>query len=113
MLNKKLEVGEIVSLGGKEVEIDSLLSKAEYLSGRPFLRASNSEPVAPLLSAAPTPSKFKTPMLVNTVMPQKNSKVPTPRHDPTSENALIMPRPSGKIPTWVMRELLRDHADSV
>lgn len=90
-----------MSLGGKEVEIDSLLSKADYLAGRPFLRVSNSEPVVPFVPVAmPAAAKmFKAPMMKsNTVMPRKNSKIPTPRHDPAAENALIMPRPTVKIP---------------
>lgn len=42
MLNTSLEPGTCLSIGGKEVEIESSLSKQEYLSGRPFLNNSNS-----------------------------------------------------------------------
>jgi DNA repair and recombination protein RAD54B len=37
MLNSTLEPGFLLSVGGKEVEIDSILSKAAYLSGRSLL----------------------------------------------------------------------------
>ncbi|KAF8245370.1 hypothetical protein K440DRAFT_409395 [Wilcoxina mikolae CBS 423.85] len=98
MLNKKLELGDIVSLGGKEVEIDSILSKADYLAGRPFLRASNADLVVPAVPIAMTGGTkgFKTPLLSSTILPKGNSKAPTPRHDPKAENALVMPRPSAK-----------------
>lgn len=54
MINTPLGPGSSLSIGGKEVEIESLLSKKEYLSGRPFLKtnsSSNNESQAPLVSA--------------------------------------------------------------
>ena len=105
MLNKRLEVGEVVSLGGKEVEIDSVLSKEDYLAGRPFLRVSKADAIdaAP---AIPLPvvkrTGFKTPLLSTSVLPQKKPGVPTPRHDPKAENALVMPRLAGRnVPVYV------------
>lgn len=98
MFNRKLEEGDIVPLGAKEVEIDSILSKADYLAGRPFLRASNADPVAPVAVGAPARCMkgFKPPLLSSTVLPKGNSGAPTPRHDLKTENALVMPRPGPK-----------------
>ncbi|KAI5783623.1 SNF2 family N-terminal domain-containing protein [Geopyxis carbonaria] len=100
MMNKILEVGETISVGGKDIEIDSILSKGDFLAGRPFLRAGKavaSEEFTPMPISAPVKS-FKTPLLSSTVLPKGNSKTPVPRHDPYAENALVMPRPSYKIP---------------
>lgn len=96
MMSKKPELGDIVKVGGKEVEIDNELSRADYLAGRPFLKVANT--TKPTTAApAPVPTvvskTFKTPLLQSTVMPKKNAEIPTPRHDPKAENALIMPRP--------------------
>jgi DNA repair and recombination protein RAD54B len=37
--NKPLLVGSTLSLGGKELEIDSIIKKEDFLAGRPFLNA--------------------------------------------------------------------------
>jgi DNA repair and recombination protein RAD54B len=97
-MNRKLEMGEIISMGGKEVEIDSPLSKADYLAGRPFLRASKTGATegTPIIPTALPAKAFKTPLLSTTVLPRTNSKVPTPRHDPKAEDSLVMPRPNSK-----------------
>lgn len=47
--NSQLEAGTMLSIGGKEVEVDSEVSKEEYLSGRRFLEAS--------ITTTPTPAK--------------------------------------------------------
>ncbi|KAL2006487.1 hypothetical protein VTN00DRAFT_9155 [Thermoascus crustaceus] len=136
MLNSAtLEPGSTLSIGGKEVEVDSVLSKEEFLSGRPFLEGSKSapapssttaiqvceakktsrtvmRPVARTLSqsqkqkddakktlnvAAPksmaTNNAFKNPLQQSTVMLQKPTKQPIPRHDPNAPGALVMKRP--------------------
>ena len=97
-------MGDIVPLGAKEVEIDSILPKSDYLAGRPFLRASNADTVAPVRLAAPAPriNGFKTPLLSSTVLPKGNSNAPAPRHDPKAENSLVMPRLGPKaVPVFV------------
>jgi DNA repair and recombination protein RAD54B len=98
LMNKKLELGDVISIGAKEVEIDSLLSKADYLAGRPFLRASKTGTVddAPIAPVVLPMKGFKNPLLSTTILSKTNSKVPMPRHDPKAENALIMPRPSSR-----------------
>ena len=123
--------GSTLSIGGKEIEIDSLLPKADYLASRPFLKtASNSTPPKeelltarnlpkPLPKLKPqakavievekqaamktqnvsaprslgTQAAWKNPMLQSTVMPTKETKEPTPRHDPQAPNAIVMKRP--------------------
>ncbi|EDN09656.1 conserved hypothetical protein [Histoplasma mississippiense (nom. inval.)] len=44
MFNSPLLPGSTISVGGKEVEVDSVLSKNEFLSGRPFLGAAKPLP---------------------------------------------------------------------
>ncbi|KAL1954789.1 hypothetical protein VTO42DRAFT_692 [Malbranchea cinnamomea] len=53
MLNSKLEPGSQLSVGGKEVEIESVLSKESYLSGRPFLTANQAKISGNSLSTGP------------------------------------------------------------
>ncbi|KAJ4320430.1 helicase [Neodidymelliopsis sp. IMI 364377] len=132
--NRPLLPGSALSIGGKELEIDSVIDKKEYLSGRMFTgkaagtpvgqTAKRQEPEYKLPSVSkPTPAnaskvkrtvsssstksaisehapplnknqQFKTPLLSNTVLPQRNPSVPTPRHDPSTPNALVMKRPT-------------------
>ncbi|KAG0126430.1 DNA repair and recombination protein RAD54B [Tuber indicum] len=113
MFKRTLEVGSTTFIAGKEIEVDSVLSREEYLAGRPFLKSAAPPPSPPppstTTSTAPQKetftavapgnffgSKFKTPLLSSTVMGRTHSKVPTPRHDPKAEGALVMPRPSEK-----------------
>jgi DNA repair and recombination protein RAD54B len=62
--------------------------------------------------------QFKTPLLSNTVLPQRSSSIPQPRHDPNLPNALVMKRlspvPKGKqivdvVVDPVLSKHLRDH----
>ncbi|PWW79811.1 hypothetical protein C7212DRAFT_355570 [Tuber magnatum] len=113
MFKRTLGVGSTTFVAGKEIEVDSVLSREEYLAGRPFLKNAAPPPSSTTTSTVPQKetftavapgnffgSKFKTPLLNSTVMEKAYSKVPTPRHDPKAEGALVMPRPSGKsVPT--------------
>ena len=120
--------GSQLSIGGKEVEVESTISKEEILAGRPFLKSSvvkiapeykqmplpnpTSRPdsKAPLLleveveemkkplnpaapSSVATQAMFKNPLLASTVLPKQETKEPTPRHDPTAAQAIVMKRP--------------------
>ncbi|KAN0114822.1 SNF2 family N-terminal domain containing protein [Hyaloscypha variabilis] len=128
--------GSTLSVGGKDVEVDSVISKEDFLAGRPFLKTaakrtpstgSNSSPAtkpAKTLISLPKskmplpgskkeeasemeiPAKsfyahksvamnagFRNPLLATTIMPQKKSGGPTPRHNPHAEGALVMKRP--------------------
>lgn len=156
--NRPLLPGSALSLGGKEIEIDGVIEKADYLAGRMFLGAAAAVPVeqpkrvepgykAPAANKAkpkkaggmfgnavavfeekeivpeykPSASRkqqFKTPLLSNTVLPQRNSSIPRPRHDPNLPNALVMKQPKsapkGKqivdvVVDPVLSKHLRDH----
>ncbi|KAH9872475.1 hypothetical protein IAQ61_005311 [Plenodomus lingam] len=144
--------GSALSLGGKELEIEGSIEKADYLAGRMFLGTAAAAPAGkakrlepgykPLLTSksnvkrtqssgsadgehvpdyAPSLQRkqhFKTPLLSNTVMAQRNASIPQPRHDPNAENALVMKRPNscpaGKqivdvVVDPVLSKHLRDH----
>ena len=153
--------GSTLSIGGKEVEVDSLLPKEEFLSGRRFLKQSTAksesnqsmrkpQPVfqkpaalaphpatkssvkddkskiknaekteqAVASKTAPGRGSYKNPLLASTVMPKIESKTPTPRHDPSVPNALVMKRlktsPTGKqvvdvVVDPILTQHLREH----
>ena len=123
--------GSTLSIGGKDVEVDSMMSKDEYLSGRNFPNIKNQPPpvihnqdssipkpkpkvisrdvsktavksekeeAKKLINvAAPkslaTQTRWKNPMLADTVMPKKEGILPIPRHDPDTPGAIVMKRP--------------------
>jgi DNA repair and recombination protein RAD54B len=150
--NRPLLPGSALSLGGKEIEIDGVIEKADYLAGRMFLGTTAAAPVEQpkqtLAASKAKPKKaggmfgnavaafaekevvpeykpstsrkqqFKTPLLSNTVLPQRNSSIPQPRHDPNLPNALVMKQPTsvpkGKqivdvVVDPVLSKHLRDH----
>ncbi|MCJ1284854.1 helicase [Xylographa opegraphella] len=115
-----------LSIAGKDVEIESILSREDYLESGTLSNSSNQStapatpltaPIRPKLSlkkevdiekeglkkklniAAPqslaSKSQWKNPMLVNNIMPKKEGKTPTPRHDPSTPGAIVMKRPQG------------------
>ncbi|KAL4917789.1 SNF2 family N-terminal domain-containing protein [Aspergillus aurantiobrunneus] len=71
MHGSALKMGAILSIGGKEVEVDSEISKKEYISGRRFLDT-KSERQEPLLQPAPLPAPKK----VQVAVPSKKTAVP-------------------------------------
>ncbi|CAO2652619.1 Nn.00g009020.m01.CDS01 [Neocucurbitaria sp. VM-36] len=135
--SRPLLPGSALSVGGKEIEIDGVIEKADYLAGRVFLgtpattsvkQSKYAKPGHKPLSSTSLKSKqmdssvgdednkngnaaenadvpgykpflhrkqhFKAPLLSNTVLPQRNSSIPQPRHDPHAPNALVMKRPT-------------------
>ena len=114
-----------LSVAGKDVEVESLMSKEEYMKGKAFLGASitTQRPVELSEKPLPTPklvskvhvdlkkkvpkkevvqaaprslapkSQWKNPMLVNNIMPKKEGKEPSPRHDPNTPGAIVMRKP--------------------
>ncbi|KAI9766879.1 MAG: helicase [Geoglossum simile] len=109
--------GSTLSISGKEVEIDSVLPRDDFMKGRPFLpikvqaptaQENGNKPILPNVSrqlsvvakkvvqVVPSlPAKqFKTPLLSSTVLPKKDGRGPTPRHDPHRNGALVMKRPT-------------------
>lgn len=107
-----------LSVAGRDVEVESIMSKEEYFSGRRFLNvtkgpdsSTTSTPTrAPLTKveakehqeslkkilnvAAPksvaSTAKYKNPLIDTTVLSKQDGDIPTPRHDPTAEGALVM-----------------------
>ena len=120
--NDALSLGDEVSFGSKEVQIESVMPREELLSGRNFLGSVRPDSLSkPQLSVGPKPlqvskhdipnrnpqppihktsrpvskatsTQFKNPLLSSTVLPKTNSTVPQPRHDPDQPNALVMKR---------------------
>ncbi|KAF2103622.1 hypothetical protein NA57DRAFT_14881, partial [Rhizodiscina lignyota] len=129
------EVDSELNLGGMTVQIESVISKQDFLAGKPFLRKTvltTASVVRAIVTAAhegvessdaklsrkaqnaldkldklqaksttfaeappSTRSKFKTPLLSNTVLPKVGpNEAPQPRHDPNAEGALVMKRPT-------------------
>ena len=123
--------GSTLSIGGKDVEVDSIMSREEYMSGRTFLNTKiesfpvihNQDKALPkakpkvvskvvskavinlekeeakklLNIAAPkslaTQTRWKNPMLADTIMPKKAGDLPIARHDPSALGAIVMKRP--------------------
>lgn len=86
--------GDLISISGKDVEIDSELSKSDFLAGRPFLSTPAPPGFQPVSASGFFGTKFKTPLVGATAA--THTKEPVPRHDPSAEGALVMPRP--KVP---------------
>lgn len=113
--------GSQLAIGGKEVEVDSIIPKEEFLGGRSHPKSPEFEQVAPLnrkpnpdlktslllesegkkrplnLAAprsAATRAMFKNPLLASAVLPKQMSKEPRPRHEPTAAQAIVMKRPN-------------------
>ena len=115
--------GSTLSVGGKDVEIDSVTTKQEFLSMKLLSHTSSAKRtpsseeklVKPKLVlgtnmeaekqdsrkrlnvAAPrsmvSKAGYKNPMLAGIVMPKKESNKPVARHDPSAPGALVMKRP--------------------
>lgn len=115
--------GSELSIGGKDVQIEDTMSKADFLAGKLFLN--NAKPSKPALVTAElgprvsmktlakhdklvekqkaqafvapsstTNAVFKAPLLDKSIQPIVNKKAPTPRYDPNAPGALVMKRPS-------------------
>lgn len=114
--------GSALSVGGKDVEVDSVILKKDFLANRlvpkptevlasPTIDGSiwkskvppnrtidtKIEKTPKVLDVA-TPktlaaqSKWKNPTLKSTVIPKQEGGAPTPRHDPNSSQAIVMKR---------------------
>ncbi|KAF7879170.1 hypothetical protein EAF04_000369 [Stromatinia cepivora] len=60
MYNEPLLPGSTLSIGGKEVEIDAAITKADFLAGRPFLNSSSKSSVPESNSPVARPSPHTT-----------------------------------------------------
>lgn len=67
MINSTLEPGATLTIGGKDVEVQSAMSKEEYLSGRSFLGGAKKTLTSPLASREKTQAS---------VVPTQASKLP-------------------------------------
>ncbi|EFR04027.1 DNA repair and recombination protein RAD54 [Nannizzia gypsea CBS 118893] len=115
-----LEPGATLSIGGKDVEVDSVLSKKEYLSSRPsrietssLKRAGKNQittPVVPLTTAPNaryTLSKPGAKISLNELKESKTLNVSAPHSaamnnsfkNPLKESTVLMPRSNGQLPT--------------
>ncbi|KAJ9664085.1 helicase [Coniosporium apollinis] len=121
-LKTPLLPGSELSVGGKEVEVDSIISKEDFLAGRPFLGAASNpvvqepniteklgfkahakqakleakqveKPKVVVPTSKATKTLFKNPVISSTLMSKANGPLPQPRHDPDQPGALIMKRP--------------------
>lgn len=123
-LTPPILIGSCISIGGKEIQVESLMSKEEFLTGQAFLKPSSPRSIPqihdnpPLKSISPnlkvvkneeeefkkvlnmaapkssaTQLAWKNPLLKDTVTPARGETIPTPRHDPTAPQAIIMRRP--------------------
>ncbi|KAF1811804.1 DNA repair and recombination protein RAD26 [Eremomyces bilateralis CBS 781.70] len=119
--SKPLFSGSALSIGGKEIEVDSMMTKENYLSGRQYLASRPAVEIAPVRKARkekvenlpistnaqdflpnaasrkPLPkTKFKNPAAKSSTSsePSRALPAPVPRHDPTLPGALVMKRPT-------------------
>lgn len=123
-LTSPILIGSCISIGGKEIEVESVMSKEEFMDREVFLKSTSSKhmpkihdnppqkSISPILKtiknegaeskkvlnvAAPkslaTQLAWKNPLLKDTITPAKSEKIPTPRHNPTAPQAIIMRRP--------------------
>ncbi|KAK6540050.1 helicase [Orbilia ellipsospora] len=89
--------GDVISLGGKEIEIDSLLPRSDFIAGKPFLKSSGKvEDVTATIGPSEfyAKSTFKPPLLAGTTVVKTHPQKAVPRFDPTAEGALVMKRPT-------------------
>ena len=93
---ESLTVGDPLTVGGKECEIEGVLDAADYISGKPFLAKTNSPPVDYTLQKQAGRAQFKNPLLAINAIETKSTTVVAPRHSPDAVNALVMTRPKSK-----------------
>lgn len=114
--------GSALSVGGKDVEVGSVILKKDHLANRllpkptevlaspmkdsslsksktpPNLIANVEKAKTTKISNVSAPralaagGKWKNPLLKSTIMPQNEGNTPTPRHDPNSSQAIVMKR---------------------
>ena len=111
--------GSTISMGGKDIEVDAVLSRGSYQvrkvasnitshstllptpssKSRPAKASSANKSEAQRSHTFPTPSSFrnnaafKNPVIESIGPLGQNARQPTPRHDPNAKDALVMTRP--------------------
>ena len=90
-----LEPGDEMRVGSKEIELQDVLSRDDYMSGKMFLKNAVAAPATDYTSQMHVKRKqFKNPLVANTVLPKTDASLPQPRHDPNGPNALVLSRPN-------------------
>ncbi|XP_036119857.1 DNA repair and recombination protein RAD54B isoform X1 [Molossus molossus] len=93
---EKIEEGQTMMIGGKEIEVMDMISPDDFNSGRCFQLGGGSPTISSSSQAAkkcfsnPLKSIYKPSSKENRQNSLQNCK---PRHDPCAPNSLVMPRP--------------------
>ncbi|XP_066235229.1 DNA repair and recombination protein RAD54B isoform X1 [Saccopteryx leptura] len=93
---EKIEEGQTMMIGGKEIEVVGVISPEDFSSGRCFQRGggspaeSNSSQAAKKCFSNPLKGVYKPSSKENRQNSLQNCK---PRHDPHAPNSLVMPQP--------------------
>ena len=69
--NEPLLPGSPLSMGGKEVEVDSVISKEDFLSGRPFLKSSSVKPAPEFKQVSVSKQQQPRLEIKQTLLPKK------------------------------------------
>jgi DNA repair and recombination protein RAD54B len=119
-LQNQLSPGDSLRMGNKELEvcrrvqkltqIDTIMSKADYLSGKSFI---NTTSEATAYQPA-TAKQFNPPSSTQTTIPQRRTgltkkNTTEPRHDPSADGAIVLARaemPQGTKPIDVVMDPL-------
>lgn len=95
-----LKEDETLPIGGKEIQVMSLLTEAQFKSGKCFSGTTasvDSQPTAQVPSRAvfkPFSKPLKPGHAGQSALPKPEAAVAKPRHDPGIPGALVLPRPS-------------------
>nr|XP_020007320.1 DNA repair and recombination protein RAD54B [Castor canadensis] len=93
---EKIEEGQTLMIGGKEIEIMGVISSDDFNSGRCF-QLGRGSPATPSFSQAARKcfsKPFKSVCKLNSKENRQNDfQSCKPRHDPYTPNSLVMPRP--------------------
>lgn len=91
-----LSIGDSLTVGSKECEIEGVLAQNEYKSGQVFLKNAKALPVVNYtVLKSQARAQFKNPLLNDTVLHKTiSSAPPQARHDPHGHNSLVLTRPS-------------------
>jgi DNA repair and recombination protein RAD54B len=86
---RPLLAGSALSLGGKELEIDSVIKKEEYMSGRLFLNTATKPPAGPPKRIEPS---YKQPVAVKEESTARTKSTRTPSNGAGGDDSLVMDR---------------------
>ncbi|XP_042891287.1 DNA repair and recombination protein RAD54B-like [Penaeus japonicus] len=92
-----LEEGNTLPIGGKEIEIQGVISAESYATGQCFMAGASqvaTVPASPAVAPRPKPKPFRLPTLGRGPSRAGGPQMEcTSLYDPTNPNALVMPRP--------------------